>query len=90
MGMCLGIPGELLEEWTREGLRFGKVRFAGITREVCLECLPQAVVGDYVLVHVGFAISRIDPEQARRALETLQELGLQEELEAAGLSGRGG
>jgi hydrogenase expression/formation protein HypC len=82
--MCLGIPGELLDVRDEEGLRFGRVRFAGITRDVCLACLPDATVGDYVLVHVGFAISKIDPELARRALETLEELGMDDVLEASG------
>ncbi|MGA9522711.1 MAG: HypC/HybG/HupF family hydrogenase formation chaperone [Myxococcaceae bacterium] len=81
--MCLGIPGELVSTREENGLRFGLVRFGGITRDVCLECMPQAAVGDYLLVHVGFAISKIDPEQAKRALETLAELGLDDELEAA-------
>jgi hydrogenase expression/formation protein HypC len=74
--MCLGIPGEIIEKRTQDGLGFAKVRFGSITREVCLECLPEAQIGDYVLVHVGFAISKIDPVQARRALETLEDLGM--------------
>jgi hydrogenase expression/formation protein HypC len=74
--MCLGIPGEILEKRTQDGLGFARVRFGSITREVCLECLPEAEVGEYVLVHVGLAISKIDPVQARRALETLEELGM--------------
>ena len=58
--MCLGIPGEIVARARRRGLRVGKVRFAGITREVCLDYVPQATAGDYVLVHVGFAIAMID------------------------------
>ena len=58
--MCLGIPGEIVEVRDDDGLRVGKVRFAGITRDVCLDYVPDADVGDYVLVHVGFAIATID------------------------------
>jgi hydrogenase expression/formation protein HypC len=73
--MCLGIPGEVLDIREEHGLRFGKVRFGGVTRDVCLEYQPDAVVGDFVLVHVGFAISKIDREQAARAWEVLTDLG---------------
>jgi hydrogenase expression/formation protein HypC len=72
--MCLGIPGRITE--LREGpFRMGMVDFDGVEREVCLACEPEAVVGDYVLVHVGFAISRIDEAEAHRTLEALRELG---------------
>lgn len=83
--MCLGIPGEVVEVHDDAGLRFGKVRFAGVSRDVCLECLPEAKVGDYVLVHVGFAIARIDAEEAARTYRILEELGEAEEALAAGL-----
>ena len=73
--MCLGIPGEVVELHERHGLRFARVRFGGITREVCLEYLPEIAPGDFVLVHVGFAISRIDAEEAARTLRLLEELG---------------
>ncbi|MBT8485745.1 MAG: HypC/HybG/HupF family hydrogenase formation chaperone [Phycisphaerales bacterium] len=78
--MCLGIPGRITE--LRDGpLRTGTVDFDGVTRTVCLACEPDAQVGDYVLVHVGFAISRIDEAEAHRTLEALRELGqLEEEL----------
>ena len=59
--MCLGIPGEVVDVRDDAGLRIGTVRFAGITRDVCLDYVPDAAVGEYVLVHVGFAISKIDP-----------------------------
>jgi hydrogenase expression/formation protein HypC len=84
--MCLGIPGEVTAVRHDEGVRLADVRFAGITREVCLECLPEANVGDWVLVHVGFAISRIDREEAERAYRALEVMGMTEEL-AAGRSG---
>jgi hydrogenase expression/formation protein HypC len=80
--MCLGIPGEILEVSEDKGLRVGKVRFAGITREVCLEYVPEAVKGDFVVVHVGFAISRIDAEEAARTYRILEELGQTAELTA--------
>lgn len=78
--MCLGIPGEVLETRLEKGLRFGRVRFGGITRSVCLEYVPDAEAGDFVVVHVGFAISKIDPEEARRAYQVLEELGQTTEL----------
>jgi hydrogenase expression/formation protein HypC len=80
--MCLGIPGEVLDIREEQGLKVGRVRFGGISRDVCLECLPETRLGDFVLVHVGFAISKVDPEQAANAYETLQELGLLSELTA--------
>ena len=80
--MCLGIPGEVVEVHDDRGLRFGKVRFAGIRRDVCLECLPDARVGDFVLVHVGFAIWKVSPEEAARTYRVLQDLGQMEELGA--------
>ena len=78
--MCLGIPGEILEIGEENGLRVGKVRFGGAIREVCLDLQPDAVVGDYVLVHVGFAISRIDRDEAARAWEVLTEIGQTREV----------
>ncbi len=78
--MCLGIPGEVVELRERHGLRFAKVRFGGISRDVCLEYVPEAVPGDFVLVHVGFAISRIDAEEAERTLRLLEELGQASEI----------
>lgn len=74
--MCLAIPGKLIEKREIEGLSNGKVQFGGITREVCLDFIPEAEVGDYVLVHVGFAISRIDEEEARKTYEYLEKMGI--------------
>jgi hydrogenase expression/formation protein HypC len=73
--MCLSIPGEILEIREEHGLRFGKVRFGGVTRDVCLEYQPDARPGDYVLVHVGFAIAKLDTEEAARPWEILEQLG---------------
>ncbi len=73
--MCLAIPGRLLEVFVDNDVRMGKVSFGGVTRRVCLECLEEAVPGDYVLVHVGFALSRIDEEEAQRVFEMLEAMG---------------
>ncbi len=80
--MCLGIPGRILDTRLDQGLRFGRVQFDGIVRDVCLEAQPTAVPGDYVLVHVGFAIARIDPAEAEQAWRVLTGLGQTKELEA--------
>lgn len=80
--MCLGIPGEVLDIREEGGLKIGKVRFGGIHRDVCLDCIPDIALGEFVLVHVGFAISKLDPTEAARAYATLQEIGLLAELTA--------
>lgn len=74
--MCLAIPGEVVELADRDGMRLAKVRFGGIARDVCLEYQRDAKVGDFVLVHVGFAIAKVDREEAARQLELLRELAL--------------
>jgi hydrogenase expression/formation protein HypC len=74
--MCLAIPGRILNiEEPEGGLRQGEVSFGGIRRGVCLVCTPEAKVGDYVLVHVGFAISTVDEAEAVRLLDDLRRLG---------------
>ena len=78
--MCLGIPGEVIEIHEQSGLKLAQVRFGGVTREVCLECQPDAVVGDFVLVHVGFAIARIDRDEAARAWDVLEQIGQTDEV----------
>lgn len=80
--MCLGIPGEVMSLHDKHGMRFGRVRFGGITRDVCLDYQPDAAVGDFVLVHVGFAISKIDRAAAQRAWDVLTQIGQTDELEA--------
>jgi len=72
--MCLGIPGEIIEIWEEGGLPTGRVRFGGILREVCLAYVPEARPGDYVIVHAGFAISKVDEEEARATLAALGEM----------------
>ncbi len=81
--MCLGIPGQIIEIWTdpQSNLPMAKVDFGGVGKEVCLSLEPEAQVDDYVLVHVGFAISRIDEDEAQQTLELLAQMGeLAEEL----------
>jgi len=73
--MCLGIPGKIISiEDNPLGISMGKVSFGGIIKEICLAFTPEAQVGDYVIVHVGFAISRLDEEEALQTLEMLAEL----------------
>ena len=79
--MCLAIPGKVIEVFQAQGLRMARADFGGTVRKVCLEHLPEAGVGDYVLVHVGFALSKVDPEEAERTYRFLQELGQLEELQ---------
>jgi hydrogenase expression/formation protein HypC len=81
--MCLAVPGKVVEITGEGELRMGRVDFSGVRREACLAYTPEVEVGDYVLVHVGFAISRIDEEAARETLATLAELGELAELEGA-------
>lgn len=84
--MCLAIPGKILSisNQVDETFRQGKVSFEGITKEVNLCMVPDAVVGDYVLVHVGVAISKIDEEEALLTFEYLKKIGEVEELHANG------
>ncbi len=72
--MCLAIPGRLVEVLHENEVRMGKVDFGGTSRRVCLEHVPEAAPGDYVLVHVGFALSRIDEEEAKRVFAFLSEM----------------
>jgi len=79
--MCLGVPGQIISiEEQAEGIRMGRVSFAGIVKEVCLAYLPEAVIGDYVVVHVGFAISRVDEVEAKQVFEYLDRMGELAEL----------
>ena len=73
--MCLGVPGKVIRiEENPLGMTMGRVSFAGITKDVCLAYVPGAQVGDYVVVHVGFAISIVDEEEAARTFEFLREM----------------
>jgi len=72
--MCLGIPGKLLEKFEKDGQPIGKVEFGGISKEIGLSFVPEAEVGQYVLVHVGFALNVIDEEEAKQIFEYIDEL----------------
>ena len=74
--MCLAIPGKILAISEDNGVRAGRVEFGGIVRAVCLDYVPEAQSGDYVMVHVGFAISQVDREEAERTYALLNEMGL--------------
>jgi hydrogenase expression/formation protein HypC len=87
--MCLAIPGKVIEAYDAGGMRMGKVQFGGITREACLEYVPDTLVGEYVLVHVGFAISKLDEEEAKRTYELLEEMDQLTELMAPEVDERG-
>jgi hydrogenase expression/formation protein HypC len=79
--MCLGIPGKVIEIYDSEGIRMGKVDYGGVVKEVCLAYVPEVSVGDYTIVHVGFAITQLDEESAQESLAILQQIGsLDEEL----------
>lgn len=83
--MCLGIPGRIVELRDESGFPMGIVDFGGVRREVCLSYVQQDVaLGDYVIVHVGFAISKVDEDEARRTFEVLREMSLLDELEWIG------
>lgn len=73
--MCLGLPGRIVKITQEEPIRMGKVDFGGVIKEVCLSYIPEAQIGEYVIVHVGFAISKLDEDAAREMLESLEQLG---------------
>lgn len=80
--MCLGIPGRIVEMHDTQGLPMGTVDFGGVRRDVCLAYVADEVkVGDYAIVHVGFAISKVDEVEARRTFEALREMSQLDELE---------
>lgn len=80
--MCLAIPGKVLDtEVTGEGVLMGRANFGGIVKQVCLEYTPDVVQGDYVLVHVGFALSKVDEPEAARTYKLLEEMKQLGELE---------
>ena len=84
--MCLAIPGKLIEiAPDANGVRMGKANFGGIVKQVCLEYTPEVAVGDYVLVHVGFALSKVDEEEAARTYQLLEEMKQLGELDTPDL-----
>ncbi|EDX25952.1 MULTISPECIES: HypC/HybG/HupF family hydrogenase formation chaperone [Streptomyces] len=79
--MCLAVPGRVLDIGEKDGTRMATVDFGGVVKEVCLEYLPDLQVGEYAIVHVGFALQRLDEESAKQTLELFAQLGmLQEEF----------
>ncbi len=87
--MCLAIPGKIVEISSGIGLRMCKVDFGGVIREVCIETVPEANIGDYVIVHAGFALSLLNEAEAKETLELLNEIALlgEEENKAAPIIG---
>lgn len=82
--MCLAIPGKVEEIATENGLRVGRVNFGGVVKRVCLDYVPEVEVGDYTIVHVGFALSKIDEDEALRTLDVFRQMGVLEEELAEG------
>lgn len=80
--MCLGIPGKVVETYRQNDILMGKVDFGGVLKKVCLEHVPDIAVGDYALVHVGFALARIDEAEAKRVFEFLDSMNQLDELKA--------
>ena len=79
--MCLGVPGKIIEMYEANGLQMGKVDFGGVTKEICLAYVPEAQVGQYTIVHVGFALNILDEAEALETLQLLREIGaIEEEL----------
>ena len=72
--MCLGVPGQVIAVTTVDGLPTATVDFGGVRKDVCLSFCPEAELGDYVVVHVGFAISRLDEDEALRTLEIIRSM----------------
>ena len=82
--MCLGVPGKVVEIYEANGVRMGRVDFGGVSKEVCLAYVPEVEIGDYTIIHVGFAITRLDEQSAQESLKLFQEMGkLEEELGVA-------
>lgn len=72
--MCLGIPGKIVKIYESDGINMGIIDFGGVQREVCLAYVPEAIIGDYALIHVGFAINLISEVEAKETLKLLQEI----------------
>jgi hydrogenase expression/formation protein HypC len=89
--MCLGVPGQVVEITRHEvGMQMGRVRFGGIQKDVCLSFLPEIKVGEYVIVHAGFAIAQVDEEEAARTFEILRQMGDLAELAETDVSAEPG
>jgi hydrogenase expression/formation protein HypC len=72
--MCLGVPGKIVEIYEAEGIKMGKIDFGGVRREACLEYVPEAELGDYTVIHVGFALHLISEQEAQETLALLREI----------------
>jgi hydrogenase expression/formation protein HypC len=82
--MCLSVPGKIVEMYETDGIMMGKIDFDGVTRESCLAYVPEAKIGDYVLIHVGFALNLLSEEEAQETLDLfrqMEEAGLLDEDE---------
>ena len=73
--MCLAVPGKIIAIDDKEEMKMAKVNFGGVIKEVCLDWIENPKIGEYVLVHVGFAINKIDEEDAKETIELLREMG---------------
>lgn len=80
--MCLGIPGKVVATNREHDVLMGKVDFGGVFKQVCLEHVPEVQIGEYVIVHVGFALQRLDEDEARRVFEFLEQMNQLDELQA--------
>jgi len=89
MIMCLAIPGRITEIFESQGMRMARVDFGGISREACLAYVPEATPGQYVMVHVGFAISAVDKEEAARTYKYLEEMDQLAEIKTTPTEGGG-
>lgn len=88
--MCLGVPGKIVEIFEKDGLRMGKIDFGGVRREACLAYVPEAGLGDYTIIHVGFAISRLTEDEAQETLALLKDiLDLEEAIGPEAVKGGG-
>ena len=72
--MCLGVPGKIVEIYEANGLKMGKIDFGGVTREACLAYVPEAMIGDYTIIHVGFALNLVSEEEAQETLVLLRQI----------------
>jgi hydrogenase expression/formation protein HypC len=84
--MCLAVPGKIIEVYDTAGMRMCKIDFGGVIREACLQALPEARVGDFTIIHAGFALSILSEEEANETLSVLRELGEFEDEMSAGVS----
>ena len=85
--MCLAVPGKIVEILSASGLKMSKVDFGGVIREICIEAIPEAVPGDYIIVHAGFALNILSEEEALATIKALMELSeIEEQIYAEGSS----